>query len=141
MSLPLSHLRADPIAIKQPPITLKGAPYLYTVKQMPLLKLTQILDQLTEFSRFSNELFLELANSTIKISDRIKTIESNIETIKLKVATNEKNISIPILNFNRDRNCWKSNHIPSSNLFTKQSQPTYIQSALNQCPAVLSSLI
>lgn len=139
MALPYSHLRVNPIDINQPSITknIKDAPYLYTVKQMPLLKLTQILDQLTEFSRFSNELFLELANSTIKLSDRIKTIETNLEAIKLKVATSEKNISLPILNINRDRTCWKSNHILFSNLFTKKTQPIYIQSALDQCPPVL----
>jgi hypothetical protein len=94
MSLPLKVIQSEFPVLPEPKTTNEvDPPYLFTVKQLPFLQLTRVLDQLAELSAFSNHLFVNLGNRTLLLSEKISRIEHRIQTIVEKVPETESRIS------------------------------------------------
>ena len=81
MSLPFKVIKVEPPVLQEVKANNLDAPYLYTLKRIPLMQLTRVLDQLTELSTFSNHLFADLGNKTIQLQQRFKNIETRVGNI------------------------------------------------------------
>ena len=81
MSLPFKVISVEAPQLQEVKGNNIDAPYLYTLKRLPLMQLTRVLDQLTELSAFSNHLFADLGNKTIQLQQRFKNIETRVGSI------------------------------------------------------------
>ncbi|KAJ3302451.1 Wiskott-Aldrich syndrome protein member 1 [Kappamyces sp. JEL0829] len=141
MALPLKYIPAGeaklPYILSANDSVVAGVvdpPYLIALKQMPYMQLTRLLDQLTDFSHFANDLFLNLANESIRVSERVSSLSGRLDELITRIPEFEKQVVESGANpTGRERSGWKSNFLVTSNLFTKSSRPSEISALYESC--------
>ncbi|KAI8915622.1 hypothetical protein EDD86DRAFT_196470 [Gorgonomyces haynaldii] len=101
--------------------------YMYTSKQLPFMQLERLLDQLSSLSTFANTLFLDLANQTIMIQERLTKAGEQLKKIH---DTIPQQVNEPKMG---TRTPWTSDASMSSNLFVKATQPKSIKVLYDKC--------
>ena len=135
MSLPFKVITIEPPQLQEIKSNNLDAPYLYTLKRIPLLQLTRVLDQLAELSTFSNQLFADLGNKTIQLQSRFKNIEQRLGNITSNLETGFEKIGMGgTESVSRQRETFESSVGFKNNLFTTASRPFFVQDAYSNLP-------
>lgn len=89
MSLPLKTLSADLPQIPTWPGLVASSmgeiPLGYASKQVPLIQMERLLDQLASFSTLANHIFLDLANQTLAMQQRIHNVSAHLDNLKTQI--------------------------------------------------------
>ncbi|KAH6562670.1 hypothetical protein BASA50_007638 [Batrachochytrium salamandrivorans] len=142
MSLPKRVLTAGSPSVPQFPApstaAVLGVPepmYIPALRQVHMMQLTRLFDQLAELSSYANELFIDLANKTLSVTERINNVGSMIASAHADMGLIEEEISAADIkkSLQRERFVWKSESAISSNFFVKKTQSASIIAAYNRC--------
>ncbi|KAJ8327212.1 Wiskott-Aldrich syndrome protein member 1 [Batrachochytrium dendrobatidis] len=109
--------------------------FIPALRQVTMMQLTRLFDQLSELSIYANEIFVDLANKTLSITERINNVNMILSNADADMELIEEEISssdIKTLS-QRERFIWKSEMAISSNFFVKKTQPASIAAVYNQC--------
>jgi hypothetical protein len=99
-----------------------------TPKQIPFAQMERLSDQLVYLSEYSNHLFIDLANQTLRQKERLEKLSETFQRLSTTRPTQP-----PLLETVIKRIAWKSGHSINSNMFTKGTLPTILMDRYKQC--------
>eukprot|EP00842_Homolaphlyctis_polyrhiza_P006143 jgi/Hompol1/652/HPOL_001485-RA len=142
MSLPKRVVAAGPTSVPQFSSVSTAAnmgvaepTYIPVLRQVHMMQMTRLFDQLVELSTYANEMFVDLANQTLHLSERITDINHMLEFAKSDMSIVEADIQNAAIreSLQRERYAWKTETVTASNMFTKSTQPACIAAAYQKC--------
>ncbi|KAI8893430.1 hypothetical protein BC833DRAFT_608387 [Globomyces pollinis-pini] len=111
--------------------------YLITSKKLPIVQLSRLLEQLTTLSTYSQDLLTSLTNDSIKISNRIHSINSRIDKLMDNYPNFERNVqNQEQKSYQPPKIIWNSNNTIQSNFFTTHSRPKFINDLFDLCSPI-----
>ncbi|TPX67578.1 hypothetical protein SpCBS45565_g03715 [Spizellomyces sp. 'palustris'] len=105
------------------------------VRQTSLMQLTRVLDQLSNFSLYANEIASDLVKSSVSISERVEEVQKRIDALKNVSPNVEEQLAVANLaeSMNHERFDWKSQLKLGSNLFTKETEDPSLRAVYETC--------
>lgn len=145
MSLPEKVIHAGPTTLPQIGVNESVIPgvidpqYLINLKQIPYLQLTRLFDQLTDFTGYANDMFFGLANTSIRLSERLHTLSLKIDDLqgtRMSAFVGQIDTCGDLKPIGRERAAWRPQYRIASNFFTQASQSVEMREAYDRCPPI-----